>query len=92
MPDLAAIIEEGGRLAGKVRARECDEKDVDEAIDDRNAFYVEHGPTLLAVARAAVEMREAFEALDYSRTTGKRLLKAIAAFDAAVRGDAGGEG
>jgi hypothetical protein len=57
---LAEIIEEGER-----RQEECvfarDNEEWDKAHFCRSVFWEKHGPRLLAVARAAVEMREGAE-------------------------------
>ena len=43
-------------------------------------------PRLVRVAEAALSVREALAALDYRRTTGAHLKRALAAFDAEVAG------
>lgn len=85
MSTLAEIVAEGERLeaarvdtAGNYSAQVAAEG----ALID---FFLAHYGRLLAVAAAAVEMREALETLDYRKATGRRLLKSLAAFDAAAR-------
>lgn len=57
---IAEIVEEGERLERKATPG-CGAfvSEVNAACMRRDNFYLEHGPTLLAVAKAAVEMREA---------------------------------
>ncbi len=82
--NLAAIIEEGKRVEQAYRDAKAWSAAEFSTADACHRFYLEHGPRLLALVEKAVEMRDAFEALDYRRTSGKRLLKVIAAFDAAA--------
>ena len=69
---LAEIIAEGKRLVGKDDAAFL-------------AFFIEHGPRLLAVAEAAVEMRRCSD--DTRSMSCGEWDAAVAAFDRASRGD-----
>jgi len=57
----------------------------------RDVWWAEHGPTLLAVARAAVKMREGLDSLYDTPTDAAKLLALVAAFDALASGAAEGE-
>ena len=60
MADLAAIIEEGEQAEQSYRdAKPFTAAEIG-AGDWCHRFYVQHGPTLLAVAKAAVEMRKTY--------------------------------
>lgn len=92
---LAEIIEEAER-----RQRICNTVvSLDEqirAMRARDVFYLDHFPALLAVAKAAVEMRtklsiryfeDAACEQDHQWVLHDGLAEALATFDAAVRGE-----
>ena len=93
---LAEIIEEGERLiAARTMSPQHSMTHYIEAGTDLARFMVRYGPALLAVAKAAVEMRTFIahdtSDMDPGDTLGWNAM--IDAFDAAVRGDAAtGEG
>ena len=86
---LAEVVEEGREL------RSLYEQAVEEGLDSTAnlywdqlcEFFDEHGPRLLAVAEAAVEMRKFFGTDDGCTCDG---CSAVAAFDAAARGEKAG--
>ena len=92
---LAEIIEEGRRLRSSYDRATEDGLDSTAHMywDELCEFWDEHGPLLLRVAEAAVEMREATKfyfgrhSIESDADGGSvRLANATAAFDAAVRG------
>lgn len=85
---LAEIIEEGRELERAMRA-DVPWEIWSKASRAREQFFIEHGPRLLAVAAAAVEMREADMAYgdNPTRETLLRRVSANIAFDAAGRGE-----
>jgi len=85
---LAEIVEEGEKLEAACREQVYLTEQI-AAGDAIARFHNLHGRTLLAVAKAAVEMREASEvaASDLSDAAVDRFIAARAAFDAAVRGE-----
>lgn len=99
MSNLAAIIEEGENAERAYREAKAFSSAEIGAGDWCHRFYVAHGPALLAVAKAAMEMRKAqgayfgVHSIEHDPGyTASVLADTTAAFDAAVRGDAGGEG
>lgn len=100
---LPEIIEEGRRLQER-HQRACHDLDVEAALPlghDLNLYYLKHGPTLLAVAEAAVEMRGAIGRVHSDRRymnvwaeaqshlgpyEGATYTAELAAFDSAARG------
>ena len=87
---LAEIVEEGEQLEKTYRETKPFTAAEIGASDALHAFYVEHGPRLLAVAKAAVEMRDAEQAYSVEGDRGGpaawRLFRAKQVIDAAVRG------
>ena len=92
---LAEVVLWGNETVRAAKlARERDTADRRTRVFQMEQFFIEHGPLLLSVAAAAVEMREATKfyfgrhSIESDADGGSvRLANAASAFDAAARGE-----
>lgn len=89
---LDEIVAEGERLERELAAENARKNPDWHLVSDLSArlfhIYKHHGPRLLAVAKAAVEMREGVVETERYKTVTHRLRAARVAFDAAASGEA----
>lgn len=84
---LAELIAEAGRLDEAVQSA-IDMRMptvADDAIARKDSFYIEHGPRLVRVAEAAMDIREEYVGIEDGLPWLMR--QKLAAFDAEVRGE-----